>query len=374
MTDKGSDRIPSLDGFRALSILLVLFGHLCGTRGFPVSLETYERMFGDVAELGVIVFFVISGYLITTLLEGERQATGRISLKQFYLRRLLRIFPVAYAFIAAMALATLIGWVQLTGRDFLLAATYLMNYHPERPWVLGHLWSLSIEEQYYLAWPLALIVLRRRQAMAVAVAAIFLGPIVRLAPGMELRMFHATWFDGMTIFPSMMDYLATGCVLALLRPRLLQQSWYLRLTASRWLVLTVPLILLVTRESTGGHLHGIAQALVVLIGSPVMNACIALSIESCTRHTGTLAARFLNGAPVAFVGVLSYSLYVWQQPFIDRGGGSWWNAFPQNLVCAFAMALLSYWIVERSFLALRRRFRPPVGSAGVVCETAVQEA
>jgi len=121
----------------------------------------------------------------------------------------------------------------------------------------------------------------------------------------------------------------------------------LGLTGTRWLMLAVPLILLINRLS--------GYTVVMLLGSPVMNVSIALLIESSTRHSDSLAGRFLNWKPIAFLGVLSYSLYLWQQPFLDRYSHSWVTAFPQNLVLAFVAALLSYHVVERSFLGLRRR-------------------
>src|SRR6185437_3882217 len=95
--DMSGHRIPSLDGFRAISILMVLYGHLVGTRNFPTAaVRTFDRALGDLGHLGVLVFFVISGFLITTLLVREREKTGTISLQQFYLRRALRIFPAFY--------------------------------------------------------------------------------------------------------------------------------------------------------------------------------------------------------------------------------------------------------------------------------------
>lgn len=159
-TNSTGARIPSLDGIRAISILMVCYGHLSGTRNFPVSITAYGRWCGDVAHLGVLVFFVISGFLITTLLMSERETTGAISLKRFYLRRIVRIFPAFYAFILVMAIATLSGAVHLTGRDFAYVLTYTVNVEPNRALQIGHLWSLSIEEQFYLLWPLTLLALR----------------------------------------------------------------------------------------------------------------------------------------------------------------------------------------------------------------------
>jgi len=348
MEKSGSGRIASLDGFRAISILMVLYGHLSGTRWFPVTLEGYKHSAGDLAHLGVLVFFVISGFLITSLLMSEREKTGTISMKRFYLRRVLRIFPAFYTLILALIAANLIGWISLNGHDFAYALTYTVNYDPDSSWQIGHLWSLSIEEQFYLLWPLTLLALRQRRALIVAIAAIFIGPLVRA--GILEWMFHVnphTQLANMTIFPAMFDYLATGCALALLRPWLLTQAWYLRLTGSRWLVLAVLLVVLINRLS--------GYTLVVLLGSPVLNLCIALLIESSTRHADSMAGRFLNWKPVVFLGALSYSLYLWQQPFLNRASDAWVTAFPQNLVLAFVAALLSYFVVERSFLGLRRR-------------------
>lgn len=348
-------RIPSLDGFRAISILMVLYGHASGTRDFPISVVgKYGSWFGDVAHLGVLVFFVISGFLITSLMMREREATGTISLKRFYLRRVLRIFPAFYAFIVVLAIAVWLGAIHLTGRDFAFALTYTVNYMPGLPWLTGHLWSLSIEEQFYLLWPLTLLMLRERRALIIAVVAIFAGPLVRMA--IREWIFHVDphSLGGMTkSFPAMSDYLAAGCALALLRPWLLTRTWYLHLTASRWLALAIPLVLLINRM--GNHTTAI------LLGSPVMNVCIALLIESATRHADSLAGRFLNWKPMVFLGVGSYSLYLWQQLFLDYQSESWISAFPQNLVFAFLAALASWCLIERPFLRLRRRLRNSTG-------------
>jgi len=124
-------RIPSLDGLRALSITLVILGHLGGTKNYPHLLDKFE----NYANFGVRVFFVISGYLITGLLIQERERSGGISLKKFYWRRLLRIFPAAYAYITAV---TLIARGYLTRFDIIAAYAYLGNFHMSRPWLTGH--------------------------------------------------------------------------------------------------------------------------------------------------------------------------------------------------------------------------------------------
>ena len=135
-------RIPSLDGLRAISIILVLLAHLSGTRHFVKS-GVFE-IYGNV---GVRIFFVISGYLITLLLLKEHERTATISLRDFYIRRAYRILPAAYVFM----LPVILWYARSLNRVTILAAvTYTSNYIHVGNWILGHLWSLSVEEQFYL--------------------------------------------------------------------------------------------------------------------------------------------------------------------------------------------------------------------------------
>lgn len=336
-------RIPSLDGLRAVSITMVLLGHLEGTRYFP-KLQVH-RWLGDMAHLGVLIFFVISGFLITSLLMGERQKTGTTSLAKFYLRRVIRIFPAFYAFILMMIVASYLGWIRLSGSDILHALTYTVNYDPHRSWIIGHLWSLSIEEQFYLLWPLVFLVSRKNGALIIALAAFALGPLVRSAMHLMFPP-HSAWRD-LEVFPAMADAVAIGCIFALLRPWLLSQRWYLSLTANHWSLLAIPLVLLINRL--------LDYTVVDLFGSPVMLVCLAALIESSTRHETSWPGRFLNWRPVAYVGVLSYSLYLWQQPFLDRHSDALLTAFPQNIVLTVVAAMLSYYLIEKSFLNMRKR-------------------
>jgi len=142
---------------------MVLYGHAVGTRGFPI----HHRSLG-LAESGVRIFFIISGFLITKLLLYELESTGRISLKAFYRRRILRIFPAFYSYWLVMLLLNVSGLLVIPGKDLAYAATYTINYVLHRPWHLGHLWSLAVEEQFYALWPLTLVLLGRRRAFWVA--------------------------------------------------------------------------------------------------------------------------------------------------------------------------------------------------------------
>ncbi|MFC5490849.1 acyltransferase family protein [Dokdonella soli] len=330
-----------MDGLRAGSIALVLLGHLQGARGFP-PVELW-RSLGDLANLGVNIFFIISGFLITSLLMSERQRTGGVSLKAFYVRRVLRIFPAFYAFILIIVIADLIGWVRISMTDLVTALTYVVNYNAGRSWNIGHLWSLSVEEQFYLLWPLLFIRLGGRRAVIAAFIAFAAAPVIRA--GMHLALASGPYRD-LEIFPAVADGIAIGCAIALLRPWLLTQPAYVRLTGSRWLLLLLPLIVMVNRER--------GYTLVDLLVWPWMLLLMAVLVEASTRRTATWTGRLLNLRPVVFIGTLSYSLYLWQQPFLNRHADAPVTAFPLNLALAFAAALLSYFIIERPFLRLRR--------------------
>ena len=138
---------------------------------------------GDYAHLGVVVFFVISGFLITRLMQSEHAKSGYVSLKLFYTRRALRLFPAAYTFIACVCLLWAAGIVHLQAGDIWHAVTYTVNFAPERSWQIGHLWSLSVEEQFYLIWPCTFVLLGPRRAVWAALAAVIWVPSRVRGPG-----------------------------------------------------------------------------------------------------------------------------------------------------------------------------------------------
>jgi peptidoglycan/LPS O-acetylase OafA/YrhL len=339
-------RIPSLDGLRAVSIGMVILAHLSGTRFFP-SLVTGRR---DVGNIGVRIFFVISGFLITTLLLQELAEKGRVSLKLFYLRRSLRIFPCAYVYIGVAALLSWTGFMALHSTDLLHAVTYTVNYQQLRPWHTIHLWSLSVEEQFYLIWPVLLFLLGSKRGLQVAGAVLVLAPATRLV--MWWLVPELRWSIG-TAFQTNADALAAGCVLAGVRAKLWSSSAYSRFQQSA-AFLSIP-VLGVISGSFISYDRFPLSLVAAGIGMSILNLSIALCIDRCVRHHTDIVGRFLNWRPMVFIGVLSYSLYLWQEPFLNRLSNYPINWFPLNLVCVAAAALASYYLVERPFLDLRRR-------------------
>jgi peptidoglycan/LPS O-acetylase OafA/YrhL len=328
-------KIPSLDGLRAVSISLVIFAHCAGT---PHSYSTKWLSYaGEIGVLGVKVFFVISGFLITTILRGERETTGAISLKSFYFRRTFRILPAFYAFLIVVLWLNLYGVFQIPTRDFVHAATFTANTTP-MGWDLLHTWSLSVEEQFYLLWPISLVILGDKLPLRLAGASVVLCPLFF---GVIL---HAHMRLGEAI-----SGLAAGCVLAGIRETLHKQPRYGQFLAFNWVPATLAVCLLLLESL---HRFGFYEEL-----APLISIVIALLVDSVINQPFTGLGRFLNLKPIAYIGVLSYSIYLWQEIFLNRWGHYWFNVFPINLLCALLCSVLSYYLIESPFLRLRNRLQ-----------------
>jgi peptidoglycan/LPS O-acetylase OafA/YrhL len=336
------NQMPSLGGLRAISIALVIMGHLSGTHGF----RNLTLGIGDYAHFGVVVFFAISGFLITSLLISEHAKRGRVSLKLFYARRALRIFPASYAYISCMWLLSAAGGLHLEPRDLWHAVTYTVNYQAGASWQFAHLWSLSIEEQFYLLWPFAFVALGGRRSTWGAAGVVLLAPVARAASWYFLR---GTPYRDLEMFPMVADSLAMGCLLARLRYWLEARAWYMQLFRPVYSFGLLALVLLMNRE--------MGYTIVQVFGTSVMNVSLAILIHRSVYLSEDRLGRFLNWKSIEFVGILSYSLYLWQQLFLNRDSTAWMNAFPQNLLFAVAAALASYLLLEKPLLRLRHRLR-----------------
>jgi len=332
-------RIPALDGLRAVAIGLVFLSHVLATGSSPNS--TYWRVLG---ETGVRVFFVISGYLITTLLLRELGSRGTISLRSFYARRAFRIFPAFYTYIAIICVLVAAGAIVVATCDVAYAATYTMDFIVDRSFYVGHAWSLAVEEQFYLLWPLAVVLFGTRRATWLAIAGIAIAPVLRIAAAR-----YSPTLGPLTdqAFPFVFDALGSGCVLAILAPRLERSPRYTALLDSRWFWYVPALCIGSLLLDRWWFELGVADTLA--------NLGIALAIHRCVTRPANLMTRVLELRGFVWIGTLSYSLYLWQEPFVNRAATGWWEAFPANLAFALGAAILSHYLVERPVLRVGRR-------------------
>lgn len=313
--------IPTLDGWRALAILLVLWAHQ--GNAFYATPEAYLQgglfYFGT---WGVPIFFGLSGLLITRLLLDEHAQTGRIDLKSFYIRRSFRILPPLVVYLAVVSA---LGLMQ-GGREVWSSIFFFRNYLPwqQGTWYSGHLWSLSVEEHFYLFWPALLVWAGTKRGWIPAVG-------LSLACAAWRLYMHAAPSDGRTEFR--LDSLLLGAACAFALP------------SARWLL------------ASGLLIAGILMDW--QLGSALL---IPVLITATMTHPEWLVSRALGWAPLRWLGRISYSLYLWQQLFLYPP----WQPhpvlglaqnFPWSLAATFTCAVASYYLVERPMIQMGQRFR-----------------
>jgi peptidoglycan/LPS O-acetylase OafA/YrhL len=329
--------VPALDGLRAIAIVLVLGIH---DFGFPPG-----------GTVGVDLFFVLSGFLITTLLLEERDATGRNRLHAFYLRRARRLLPALGALLIVYLVATTASghahFLPVAAGAFYFGNIILASGH--HMFGLGRLWSLAEEEQFYLVWPLLLLLFARSRRivlwiliLAFGLAAYRAGLLLNGAPGGRVYFGPDTHADGLII----------GAALAAAR---LRWGFHVGEWAGKLgMAALVPAALLGWQIRWWGEW-----------AQPVFEISIAILI--CAAISQTALARGLASWPLVWVGQRSYSLYVWSGTVLTGLiflFGSSYTTRTAAFAATFVVATLSYRFIEQPF----RRHRI------VVADTAVPAA
>ncbi len=336
--------LPGLDGLRMVSVLLVVVYHF-GFLSVPGG-------------HGVLAFFVISGFLITWLLLKEEDRYGAVSLKLFYIRRTLRIFPAFYAFWILWTAAMLAFHKPIIWPQALSALAYVNNYYQA---ILGdpgtgysHTWSLGIEEQFYLLWPVSFIALRRRRSRAVAgVAGVILAvwihrAILKLVVGVWQGYFYEA-------FDTRADHLMMGCLLALLLHDGYLPGLFRRLRRVWVSVVTVALLVV---SVALGETYGSGYR--DIIGFALDPLLIAAIIVQAMALRESPAWSWLNWRPVRYLGALSYSIYLYQQVIVEPAKKLLASQgvavqLAGVLVAVVLAAAASYHLVECPFLRLKDR-------------------
>ena len=341
---------PALDAIRGIAVILVFLFH-AGVQGF------------SGAFIGVDVFFVLSGFLITLLLLQEYQAKGSICIRKFYMRRVLRLMPglvvMLIVFLAFVYLRFDDQAVrQRQTRDALLALLYVANWvrafdiNPIN--MLGQTWSLASEEQFYLLWPLLMRLLLPLSSLvrSITIASLFL-----LSWGWRLVLLSegASWNRLYNGLDCRVDMLLAGCLLASLWHAGYLDFWGRSRLLSMLSVAGAALGLAIMSTSVDWQkppLYIWQYALVALATSIVILEIVA--------SPGGLFTRILNRRWLVWPGKVSYGIYLWHFPVIALLGCMGLNLIQLALSAAsltLLFAALSWYGVERPFLRLKKRFR-----------------
>jgi peptidoglycan/LPS O-acetylase OafA/YrhL len=342
---------PELNGLRGVSILAVMAFHA-------------DESFLKAGFIGVDLFFVLSGFLITALLLQEFDRSQTISLKKFYLRRVLRLAPALLLFLAAYCAGSIIlkgfpgAYYHL--EEALIALFYSTNWsraleiHP--PFYLGHTWSLSIEEQFYVVWPPLLLLLlgktRSRRVVAMIAGGIALSAWglrigLGLAGSTPMRLYNGS--------DTRADAVMVGCLLGILvssnlvprriegrSAQLLSLAGVLSIGALAWISATAS-------WDSPAMLYGLYFAI------ELMTAVIILD---CFTNPRSVMKRLLSLPAVVWIGGISYGLYLWHYPIymlLRDTGAKRWQVLAAGTAISFAVATLSYYLLERRFLQLKKR-------------------
>jgi peptidoglycan/LPS O-acetylase OafA/YrhL len=303
----------------------------------------------------VQIFFVLSGFLITTLMLREVERTGRVVLGQFYLRRALRIIPVYATYLFLLAILDACGAARFNGRQWLAAATYTVNFlPPPLPLAMSHLWSLCVEEHFYLLWPLLMALLPARwcvRAIPVCLAMSFLARWILLTcsyGSIDLLTF------------TRIDDIAVGCGLAYIARSSTARSCLDQFVSFRRLALLFALFaasqVCLSRAVGSSLLPSALLPVGIALANDVNTLTIAVFMWAVVNHSGGFWHRLLNHPVPVHLGVLSYSIYLWHVLLCEREEPDWLCSFPQNLLFVFVAATLSYRCIEAPFLAWKDRF------------------
>ena len=345
--------LPTLDGWRALAITLVILQHAADNAGLSTAGLAAAPFRQGV--FGVEIFFAISGLLITSRLVHEYQTAHGISLKAFYLRRLFRIYPGALVFLFSLAALRLAGMIYLPVKHWLVSLFGMANFvnyffHDSWTWYLGHFWSLAVEEHFYLLWPGILALAGLRRGLPVAMLLALTLALWRIAAP---TLFHQTMNDDFwTRTDICADGLLWGCACALVIGTQAGAAWMRRLAQP--LVWWVVFLAAAAYAAAG---MGGAQR---LIGQGGLAIALAFLVAGTVVRPDSRFARLLEWPALRWLGRLSYSLYLWQQLFLAAGVFksaklAAVQRFPLNLLMAFALAILSYYGVERPLIRLGHR-------------------
>jgi peptidoglycan/LPS O-acetylase OafA/YrhL len=357
--------IPTLDGWRAVAIIAVLLNH--DLSWWPTSLL---HQFG---RQGVDLFFALSGILICTRLLEEEKISGKISLRNFYIRRIFRIQPAALVYLACICLLTAFGVLSHTFGGVRASLLMVRNYfqpHQGDDWYTAHFWSLSVEEHFYLLLPGFLILVKKHRVtllLAIVVALKSWQMLLRRHPDLPPNLASSLRTEAAAIG----ILLAAVVALLLMRPRFRAwcQSWIhpypaLVLTCLIWLASDK------VQSVTGWFDFAMLLAYPLLIVSTVL-------------HPANLIGRALESAPLRFLGRISYSVYLWQMIFFCFGYGvpaphSPLIAHIQTSLLRYpvtlAVSLFSYYVIEKPMVRLGHRLAKSVvpgrGSSAVLPKSA----
>jgi peptidoglycan/LPS O-acetylase OafA/YrhL len=347
---KREGRLRELDGWRAVSVLLVIVDHFFWFH-YPQLMPhsaVLRHMINYTGAVGVKTFFVISGFVICRLLIAEEQRFGSVSLKGFYYRRIFRILPPFYLYLATISLLLFFGLIHENWAAILTSGLFLANIHFLLPsWFVDHTWSLAVEEQFYLTFPAMWVLTRPRWRSRVFIGVVCLCVLWNLS-----LAFHG-WTHSLIQTGTRAGFatICFGVLMAIHEERLRRMAAKIPVIV----VILVAIMLMLRPVPYGTWMQALYDG---LIFPPAIGLVLLYSLER-----GATLRAILCSKPMQAIGLTSYGIYLWQQLFTApaeyyAGIG---QISPLFLPLLFVVVPFSYIVLEKPAMrygkALSKRTR-----------------
>lgn len=338
--------IKGFDGLRAYSIILVILSHL-GLYGYlPENKFAKERIWLLInGETGVLVFFNLSGFLITLILLNEKLKKGRINFKHFFIKRFLRLLPPFILLLISLIILSQLKILDIPSEAFVLSFFYLYNFAPEHLYFgeIGHTWSLAVEEQFYLLWPFIIKYLNKIKVIfiiiGIVIASLTFLYLIKLGYLSTYRR-PDRWF-----IPACSSILLGALISISIFTNHTKTVDFLKKRKALYIGITL-------------YLFPLYSLKYILFSSPLfMGFGISLIMGWIYLNQNTSFTRFLNLKILVYIGKISYGLYVYQGIFLRTGPGSnlYFQQFPQNLIFTVIITILSFEFLEKPILKLKSK-------------------
>src|ERR1700730_1931620 len=337
--------IPTLDGWRAIAVLAVVFHH-----DWVDSLGRFNtKLLYSYGWYGVDIFFAISGLLICSRLLEEERMRGRIELRKFYIRRAFRILPPAMTYLVVLGALGLASLISVSPKEWLAAFFFCRNIPQlseiigHHAWYTGHFWSLAVEEHFYLIFPGILVIIPKRYRLAGMTG------MALLVAAWRVYVVHVKGqYSGYFRTDMRLDELWVPAIFAILMTMDGARRCLEKIAPFSPIIIAAMIYLLVSTGFRG------SAALVGSVGMPL------ILVGTVLRPSGLLG-RLLETRPLRWVGKVSYSIYLWQELFFaghflgSFGMSSLFAYWPVRCACLLACASTSYYLIEKTLIKIGQR-------------------
>lgn len=325
-------RIEHIDVWRFFAVMLVIQEHVLlfsGMDAYLPKIETYSLQIERFGELGVLIFFSISGFVICRGLNSEQTKTGKICLSAFCVRRFFRIVPPLWFYLACIAILSTFDLVKISGEQLFRSAAFLCNLPFEKgcSWFAGHTWSLAYEEQFYLLFPLLFLwAWRGNKALRILISI----SVLMISALLLIYLKQPFWADYCTYFL----FLLTGCYSALL-----PTDWMQKLRSLSFLTWLCVTLLLAAQLS---FLPNDGDRFLKILLYPLL---VQIIVFGTPTNFSTIKNIFENKS-LSYLGRISYSVYLWQElATAYYPNTQWWQTLIYLFV-VFVFAALSFHYFE----------------------------